>query len=1151
MIRVLPSTNPERAILIFQYPHAKVIKQVCAVGSFNDFSQTATPLRQVVPNGVWEAQVSVPRKGEVSLRYLVNGSKWELDPDTPTTRANAKGDLFTMVNTSPTEFSGSASQGGQASRHTPETLRLVQKAPAVLNKPKERISLAQQMLEAALQPEMPPQVRLDLLQRAANLDPFNTQVRLALGQACREAGLHDEAVACFRQVLEMLPGDPRVLLPLGEALIEAGQLDQAAETLKKVPADDEAGRRAAFGLLELDLRRGTDKDGQKLLQTLSALQARPGEEALFSEKCLKLLAEWDSPEICQAVLELIDTQFGQSNHPALAVVRSVAAYQPAASLEEVKNAPAAPGTQVPAPALRLVRTLNAHRLARALPVAQAQDRVSRLAAWRDASQRLGSSWPELQGAYLHQVGDWAVQAYKKKDFNLAVTLWGEAERVAPNLPAVQQNLAIGNSRLGEDAAQEFYWQRLTRSWTLYNELMPEADGYDRHIIQKHQAFVQGAEAKLATLKASPEQMLELGALWIKEAVPLLALSQLAFRNPLFRCGVISYDYVGKEEKETLLQEGYSSTAGMLQLSLEWLGINLASNLAQKRLLRLDQAYQQARVGGDEAFRHYDEEKDAFKRLREQAAHQYLQLLFGVLLPSAEKLNLDDATSSQRYAQLARGMMVFPHRALKPAVTKVVQQLDEDTDMQQLVTSYAVGPWFKRAQELLKNKQAAKAAPMFEEALKIAPHFSLGMFYLAQCRIEEKRYDEIEPLLVQAREHCKPDDDLLEHIDNLLEQLPMVKIAEEFHQAQEFMQEEDWQHALDNLEYCDSVSPGQVPVLFYTAVCHFRLEEWDAAEKTAKRTLKLCKGEEHKNAKEQLEMLIKQLPMARVSKSIQKARQHMDAEQWREALSVLDKLLVNNPDVLVAVFYKAVCHFRREEWANAQTAVETARGLASKDDKEIVEQLDVLEKQIPLARQASAMREITNALEGQNWLGGRNAANRFLSQNPNHPVAMFYLAVCQLRLGYGDEAKATAQKALKYAGAPEYKDLREQLNQVIQAAGQSEVAESFKSAVEAIKDENWSTAMLRLFEVINKDPNNAAAHYYLALCQFQGTMQPLQESGRRIDYYEVKNYISTMEGVLSSLDKAEKFSSRSDHDLRKGIDNLRKAANNVLRQLKGK
>ncbi len=568
MIYLVPGSKPNNLTLIFSLPHSKEIKHVSVAGTFNKFSQSATPLKQRVPNGPWEASVIVPRNSEQMFRYLVNESKWQLDPDVPGTKNNQKSETYSFIkaDTSPRK-SEAAQSAGAAS----DVQLLMGMVPAALNQPKKRISLANSMLKLALKADLEPQDRLDLLQQAVFLDPFNTQIRLALGQVLQELGLFEEAVASLKQVLDLRPGEPRIHLLLGEALLAAGQLDEARDHLKKVPVENKIGRRAAYDLVEIDLRKAGDEDWKKILDALTRLGGQPGEEGLFCEKCLKLLSEWDAPEASQSILTLVNTSYSQSNHAAVAAVRLAAGYKLPSSLNEIIEPPSPVGGSFSNPTHILLRALTGYRLARALPVSSAEDRVTRLGEWRKVMERMDSRWPELRNAYLHQLSDWAVQAYKKKDFDLAATLWGEAGRVAPNLPAIQQNLAIVNTRLGEDAAQEWHWQQLTRAWTLYTELMPEADGYGKHIVQKHQAFVQGAEAKLPTLQ-TPAEILELGELWIKEAAPLLALRQLAFRNPLYRCGVMSDDYVGKDERSERLEEGYSSTAALLRMSHEWLGL---------------------------------------------------------------------------------------------------------------------------------------------------------------------------------------------------------------------------------------------------------------------------------------------------------------------------------------------------------------------------------------------------------------------------------------------------------------------------------------------------------------------------------------------------------------------------------------------------
>jgi molecular chaperone GrpE (heat shock protein) len=159
-------------------------------------------------------------------------------------------------------------------------------------------------------------------------------------------------------------------------------------------------------------------------------------------------------------------------------------------------------------------------------------------------------------------------------------------------------------------------------------------------------------------------------------------------------------------------------------------------------------------------------------------------------------------------------------------------------------------------------------------------------------------------------------------------------------------------------------------------------------------------------------------------------------------------------------------------------------------------------------------------------------------------------VCLFRCGLNDEARETAESALLYADGSEYNDLRKQINDVIKASSQPAWTGDMNRAVEKMNSENWLEAWSHLNDVLKKDRSNATAHYYQALCWFKFTMDPLQKQRKKIQPHEVDTYITAMETVLESLDKAESNSSWSDKDLRKGINNLREAASNILKQLRG-
>jgi hypothetical protein len=183
----------------------------------------------------------------------------------------------------------------------------------------------------------------------------------------------------------------------------------------------------------------------------------------------------------------------------------------------------------------------------------------------------------------------------------------------------------------------------------------------------------------------------------------------------------------------------------------------------------------------------------------------------------------------------------------------------------------------------------------------------------------------------------------------------------FEQAQRAMAREQWTAALGALDRILSKSPNLVPVLFYKAVCHFRLEEWDAAEETTRKTLPLCAAQEHDQVREQLLLLLEQTPLARDAKALAQAQRAMAKEDWTEALGPLDKILSKSPNLVSALFYKAVCHFRLEEWdAAEETARKTLPLCATQEHDQVREQILLLLELIPMVRR----RRVTQGAKGE-------------------------------------------------------------------------------------------------------------------------------------------------------------------------------------------
>jgi hypothetical protein len=77
MISKIQSPHPGYVRIRFELPPFLWADQVAVVGDFNDWSPTATPLRQD-REGVWQAQVDLPLGSRCEFRYLVDGA-WMTD----------------------------------------------------------------------------------------------------------------------------------------------------------------------------------------------------------------------------------------------------------------------------------------------------------------------------------------------------------------------------------------------------------------------------------------------------------------------------------------------------------------------------------------------------------------------------------------------------------------------------------------------------------------------------------------------------------------------------------------------------------------------------------------------------------------------------------------------------------------------------------------------------------------------------------------------------------------------------------------------------------------------------------------------------------------------------------------------------------------
>lgn len=61
----------------FQLPEEIEAKKVCLVGEFNDWDESANPMRKV--KGVWQTTLKLEQNREYQYRFLVNDAEWHND----------------------------------------------------------------------------------------------------------------------------------------------------------------------------------------------------------------------------------------------------------------------------------------------------------------------------------------------------------------------------------------------------------------------------------------------------------------------------------------------------------------------------------------------------------------------------------------------------------------------------------------------------------------------------------------------------------------------------------------------------------------------------------------------------------------------------------------------------------------------------------------------------------------------------------------------------------------------------------------------------------------------------------------------------------------------------------------------------------------
>ncbi|MCD6290080.1 MAG: isoamylase early set domain-containing protein [Anaerolineae bacterium] len=98
MIKKEPGRDPDKVRVTFELPGSLWAGEVCLVGEFNEWNRTSYPLRQE-RDGVWRVTLELPRGRRYQFRYLIDGTRWQNDPEADDHVLNEFGSYNSVVST--------------------------------------------------------------------------------------------------------------------------------------------------------------------------------------------------------------------------------------------------------------------------------------------------------------------------------------------------------------------------------------------------------------------------------------------------------------------------------------------------------------------------------------------------------------------------------------------------------------------------------------------------------------------------------------------------------------------------------------------------------------------------------------------------------------------------------------------------------------------------------------------------------------------------------------------------------------------------------------------------------------------------------------------------------------------------------------------
>jgi Tfp pilus assembly protein PilF len=293
-------------------------------------------------------------------------------------------------------------------------------------------------------------------------------------------------------------------------------------------------------------------------------------------------------------------------------------------------------------------------------------------------------------------------------------------------------------------------------------------------------------------------------------------------------------------------------------------------------------------------------------------------------------------------------------------------------------------------------------------------------------------------------------------------------------------------------------------------------------------------------------LLDQIPHARIAKPFNNAQNAMQSGQWRQAIPHLDNVLKIAPDRLDALYYKAICYAKLEEWKTAERVAKQGLEKAqSPSERQIRQELQELINQISTAKVMVPFNKANEAMKKAQWLDALPYLDEVIELEPSNCEARFYRALCYFRMddGFPDNMAKAKQEALNAQKYCTDRNIKDQLQQIITIASRPTWVGEI---IQYLNTDNFNIAQDKLNNILRREPYSGIAYYYRAICSYKMALATIPRNGK-IDSYQRNNLLTAFKQAYSDVEQAASYSI-DDPQARAELPQLKTLINQYLTQL---